>query len=250
MRKFWLGIVMVLGVMLPGIATAGVEGFARISLVQGEVQVRDEESDDWLPAGVNTPLEEGDSIWSPAGSRVEIQFRNGTYLRLEGRTIVDMVDIEHDQQRGSAVCRRERRVPKRPGCRDDDQGGQSQSQQREPPRRARRGFFFRGDLEQQARRRKIDAAGARRNQPQQPPQHGQTEQAKQHQRLRKPKRYRSDHAALTGLAVACLVLATNGCVLSPMRECSTSRSSLAGRSVRWTAKLHPRRSVSARIAAR
>src|SRR5512138_1145311 len=99
MRKFWLGIVMVLGVMIPGIASAAVAGFARISLVQGEVQVRDEESDDWLPAGVNTPLEEGDSIWSPAGSRVEIQFRNGTYLRLDGRTVVDLVDIEYDQQR-------------------------------------------------------------------------------------------------------------------------------------------------------
>ena len=104
---------------------------------------------------------------------------SGSQARVPGRCRGPAV-VEHDQQRCGAVCRRERRVPQRSGGRDDDQGGQSQSQQREPPGRARWGFFFRGDLEQQARRRKIDTAGARRNQPQQPPQHGQTEQAEQH----------------------------------------------------------------------
>ena len=40
------------------------------------------------------------------------------------------------------------------------------------------------------------------------------------------------------------------CILAPMRECSTSSSSLAGRSVRWTAKVQPSRSVSLRMASR
>jgi hypothetical protein len=94
-----LAVVMILTIALPALARAGVEGYARLSLVEGEVQVRDEESGEWLPAGVNTPLEEGDSVWAPVGSRAEIQLRNGTYLRLEGRTILDLVDIEDDQQR-------------------------------------------------------------------------------------------------------------------------------------------------------
>jgi FecR protein len=99
MRNGILLVIMIMLIALPGKVLAGVEGFARLSLVQGEVQVRDEDSGEWLPAGVNSPLEEGDSVWAPAGSRAEIQLRNGSYLRLEGRTILDLVDIENDQQR-------------------------------------------------------------------------------------------------------------------------------------------------------
>jgi len=106
MRKYALIMLVILIVALPVTVLAGVEGFARISLVQGEVQVRDEDSGEWLPAGVNSPLEEGDSVWAPAGSRAEIQLRNGSYLRLEGRTILDLVDIESDQQRFHVVSGR------------------------------------------------------------------------------------------------------------------------------------------------
>lgn len=99
MRNIVRAVLVVLSMLVPVVAAAAVPGFARISMVQGEVQVRAEEDEEWLSAGVNSPLEEGDSVWAPAGSRVEIQFRNGTTLRLEGRTILDMVDIELDQQR-------------------------------------------------------------------------------------------------------------------------------------------------------
>ncbi len=99
MRNILRAVLVVLCLLMPAVASAAVAGFARISMVQGEVQVRADEDDEWLPAGVNSPLEEGDSVWAPAGSRVEIQFRNGTILRLEGRTIVDLVDMEIDQQR-------------------------------------------------------------------------------------------------------------------------------------------------------
>lgn len=99
MRNILRAVLVVLSLLVPVAASAAVAGFARISMVQGEVQVRAEEDDEWLPAGVNSPIDEGDSVWAPAGSRVEIQFRNGTTLRLEGRTIIDLVDIELAQQR-------------------------------------------------------------------------------------------------------------------------------------------------------
>src|SRR5581483_582173 len=107
---------------------------------------------------------------------------------------------------------------------------EGQTQQSEPPRRACGRLFLGGDLEQQPCRREIDTARPRWDEAEQPPQHGQAEQAKQDQRLRKPERQRSDHAALAEPAVICRLLTTSGCLLSPMRECSVSRSSLAGRS--------------------
>ena len=57
----------------------------------------------------------------------------------------------------------------------------------------------------------------------------------------------ADHATLPGCAGVWRLLTDVVCIWAPMRECSTSSNSLAGRSVRWTAKLQPSRSVSARI---
>jgi len=71
-------------------------GFARLSLVKGDVQVRIAESDDWLPAAANTPIYEGDSIWSPKGSRAEIQLRDGSVIRLDGRTALNVLQVESD----------------------------------------------------------------------------------------------------------------------------------------------------------
>ena len=112
--------------------------------------------------------------------------------------------IEHDQQRCPSARRGERRVPQRPCCSDDDQRGKRQPQQDKPPRRARRGFLLGRDLEQQPGRREVDAARARRHQPQQPPQDRQADQAEQHQRLCEAERQRTeqgaDHATLPGCA--------------------------------------------------
>ncbi len=83
----------------------------------------------------------------------------------------------------------DRRIPNGPGGREDHQRGQQRPQQREPPRRARAACSsFGADVEQEPRRRKVDAARLRRNEPQQPPQHRQAEQAEQNQRLREGER--------------------------------------------------------------
>ena len=125
----------------------------------------------------------------------------------------------------------------------------SEPQQRQPPRRAGRRVFLRLDVEQQPRRRKLDAPRPRRNEPQDPPQHRQAEQAEQHQRLREAER-QAHHADLAS-AMPCgrrLVMAAS--LPSPMRACSAISSSLAGRSVRWMVKLQPSLAVSARISSR
>src|SRR5512139_331018 len=74
------------------------EGYGRISLVQGEVQLRGADDPDWLPAAINTPLAEGDSVWCPPGARVEIQLRTGARLRLDGRSALEVVELADDFQ--------------------------------------------------------------------------------------------------------------------------------------------------------
>lgn len=50
---------------IPVIAMAGIIGPARVLLVDGDVMFRSPDAEEWLPASVNTPLDEGDAIWSP-----------------------------------------------------------------------------------------------------------------------------------------------------------------------------------------
>src|SRR5689334_4277748 len=55
---------------------------ARISFVQGDVQIRREDSADWEVAVLNLPIVEGDEIATDANGRVEIQFNTYTHLRI------------------------------------------------------------------------------------------------------------------------------------------------------------------------
>lgn len=82
--------------LLPAWAHAAAFGFARISYIEGDAQIKTEDGGDWFPMAVNTPLAEGDSIWSPPGARVEIQLRNGAFLRLDGGSSLDLTGIDED----------------------------------------------------------------------------------------------------------------------------------------------------------
>lgn len=96
MRHLTSAVVLLVLFLLPLHALAYVEGFARINLIQGDVQLRVADTDEWVPAAVNTPLYEGDSIWCPAESRVEIQLQDGSYLRLDARSSLDILEVADD----------------------------------------------------------------------------------------------------------------------------------------------------------
>jgi hypothetical protein len=96
MKRLRIVILAVLAVVLPAVSQAASHGFARISLIQGDVQVRNEDVDDWVPAALNTPLREGDSVWCPEDARAELQFRDGTVVRLDRRSALDIVSLDDD----------------------------------------------------------------------------------------------------------------------------------------------------------
>jgi hypothetical protein len=65
----------------------------RVSLVGGDVTYQRSDLDKWLELGMNTPLFEGDKIWSGTGGRVEIEFDDGSNIRLADNTILEIARL-------------------------------------------------------------------------------------------------------------------------------------------------------------
>lgn len=88
----WLCLTVIL--IIPTYSNAGVIGPARIRLVDGEVMFRTPDTKEWLPASINTPLDEGDALWCPDGAKSEIQLPEGTLVRLDGGSQLDLLANE------------------------------------------------------------------------------------------------------------------------------------------------------------
>jgi Family of unknown function (DUF6600)/FecR protein len=88
-------ILLVLAVLLlPRYADALDLGSVRISFLEGDVQMRTTEAGDWVPAAVNTPLDEGDELWVPEGGRMEFQLNTGTSVRLDQNSALQILTLE------------------------------------------------------------------------------------------------------------------------------------------------------------
>ncbi|MEI6209652.1 MAG: FecR family protein [Desulfuromonadales bacterium] len=79
---------------LPAWSGASVIGPARIRFVDGDIMFRTPDFGEWLPATINTPLDEGDTIWCPGGAKAEIQLSDGTMVRLDGGSQLDLLANE------------------------------------------------------------------------------------------------------------------------------------------------------------
>ncbi|MGE5238014.1 MAG: DUF6600 domain-containing protein [Chloroflexota bacterium] len=66
-------------------------GDLHTSFVQGDVQIMTTDTSDWVPASINMPLREGDRIWVPGGGRLELYRRDGTVVRLDEKTSLDLL---------------------------------------------------------------------------------------------------------------------------------------------------------------
>ena len=83
MKRMKVILLLMAVFLLPVYAQSAPLGSVRISLLEGDVQMRTAEAGDWLPAAVNTPLDEGDELWVPDGGRMEFQLNTGTSVRLD-----------------------------------------------------------------------------------------------------------------------------------------------------------------------
>jgi hypothetical protein len=74
---------------------------ARLSYVEGKVSFQHTGEMDWSAATVNMPLEPGDRLYTGDGGRAEIEFDDGSVIRLASRTDVEMLAMreQHVQMR-------------------------------------------------------------------------------------------------------------------------------------------------------
>src|SRR5579875_2521634 len=71
---------------------------ARFSYVEGNVTWRPGPSTDWSYASVNLPMRQGAQVWVTDGGRAEIQFDDGSLLRLGGGALATLQTLYSDSQ--------------------------------------------------------------------------------------------------------------------------------------------------------
>ncbi|MFA5353448.1 MAG: FecR family protein [Thermodesulfovibrionales bacterium] len=86
----WVALLLV-----PAYAFSAAPGTMRISLIEGDVQIKTSESEDWGLASINGPVEEGDEIWVPDDGRIELQMSTGTYIRLDRNSSLQILSMEN-----------------------------------------------------------------------------------------------------------------------------------------------------------
>lgn len=92
----FLRIAVAVLMLLPGAAFAAQLGTARISLIKGDVQIYTADTQDWVAASINMPLQEGDRLWVPEGARSEVQIQGGVYIRLGAATAFDILALQEE----------------------------------------------------------------------------------------------------------------------------------------------------------
>ncbi len=92
--KIYILTILAAVLIMPIFARAAVISPARVLLVDGDVMFRTPDAGEWLPVSVNTPLDEGDAIWTPAGSKTEIQLAEGTLVRLDAESELELIAVE------------------------------------------------------------------------------------------------------------------------------------------------------------
>ncbi len=90
----WMAFFFI--VLLLPISSYAALDIVRISLLEGEVQVYTEETGEWVPASINMPIKEGDRVWAADRGRVELNFKDGTYLRLDQKSALEVLTVEKD----------------------------------------------------------------------------------------------------------------------------------------------------------
>jgi len=77
-------------------AGAGPIRLARFSYVQGNVTWRASEGAAWSPATVNLPIRQGAQVWVTNGGRAEVQFDDGSLLRLGNGAVATLQTLFSD----------------------------------------------------------------------------------------------------------------------------------------------------------
>ncbi len=64
------------------------------SLIKGNVQLKPEDTSVWVPASINMPVLMGDELWVPESGTVELQLSDGTFVRLNENSSLQILTID------------------------------------------------------------------------------------------------------------------------------------------------------------
>ncbi len=92
-------VAMLLFLILSCVGYAADLGGLYLRIVEGDVQVRTEETEGWVAAAINTPLKERDRLWVPENGRAEIILHDGTAVRLGRNTSFEVMTTDQGAYR-------------------------------------------------------------------------------------------------------------------------------------------------------
>lgn len=84
---------LLISLIVPNYSSCEELGAIRMSLVEGNVQIYDRDSDEWLQASINMPLTDGDLISVQGDGRAELHINGGIFVRLDHSTSFELVTL-------------------------------------------------------------------------------------------------------------------------------------------------------------
>jgi len=79
-------------------ADTGPVRLARVSYLTGQVTWRPNSTTEWSTASNNLPIRQGAQVWAKSGSRAELQFDDGSTMRLGGGAVATLQNMYSDDQ--------------------------------------------------------------------------------------------------------------------------------------------------------
>lgn len=93
---FLAGLPLILWVN-PAAAATLSNGEARVSYQEGEVLLKNAETEDWVEVNQHLPIKAEDSLWVSGGGRAEIKFAEGSIVRLMEGTALEVSKLERTE---------------------------------------------------------------------------------------------------------------------------------------------------------
>ncbi|MDD5245176.1 MAG: FecR domain-containing protein [Syntrophorhabdaceae bacterium] len=90
--KYYIALLcIVCAIALPSPGHTADPGNIYLRFLEGDVQVKTEDAKEWLPASINMPLTDNDQIWVPDNGRAELFLKNGTVVRFDRDTYLEIL---------------------------------------------------------------------------------------------------------------------------------------------------------------
>ncbi|OPY71465.1 MAG: hypothetical protein A4E62_01248 [Syntrophorhabdus sp. PtaU1.Bin002] len=91
-----LKFLMTAILLMPLLAYGAGPGDVNLRFIKGDVQMKTEDTQDWVPAAINVPLFEKDMLWVPEDGKAELQLAGGSVVRLGGGTLMEVDSLNEN----------------------------------------------------------------------------------------------------------------------------------------------------------